>query len=96
MESQASRGNDILTLSDGGDPTPFLSSPFNEVAPIFSPDGRYIAYGSDESGRQEVYVQPYPAGDQKWTISTDGAKSLYGPGDGRELFYSNRVPNDGR
>ena len=86
-ESQASRGNDILTLSDGGDPTPFLSSPFNEVAPIFSPNGRYIAYGSDESGRQEVYVQPYPAGDQKWTISTDGGQEPLWSRDGRELFY---------
>ena len=89
LQQQASGGVDVLTLSDGADPVPFLSSPFNELAPSFSPDGRYVAYGSDESSRREVYVQPCPAGGQKWTISTDGGHEPLWSQDGHELFYRN-------
>ena len=91
LEIQTQGDYDILTLSDGSDPIRFLSSPSNEVAPIFSPDGRYIAYVADDSGRREVYVRPYPAGDQKWTISIDGGQEPVWSRDGRELFYRNGV-----
>jgi Tol biopolymer transport system component len=67
--------------------TPFLNSRFNEMYPEFSPDGHWLAYASDESGRFEVYVQPFPAGAGKWQISNDGGtEPLWAP-DGKQLFY---------
>jgi len=66
---------------------PFLRTPFNESAPRFSPDGRWLVYISDESGRREIYVQPYPGPGGKWQISTEGgAEPVWNP-NGRELFY---------
>ncbi len=66
---------------------PFLQTPFREGAAQFSPDGRWLAYASDESGRFEIYVQPYPGPGGKWQISTEGgAEPLWNP-NGRELFY---------
>jgi hypothetical protein len=65
----------------------FLGAPFNEGAAQFSPDGRWLAYVSNESGHYEVYVQPYPGPGGKLQISTDGgAEPLWNP-NGRELFY---------
>jgi len=65
----------------------FLRTPFNESVPLFSPDGHWLAYISDESGRFEIYVQPYPGPGGKWQISTEGgAEPLWNP-NGRELFY---------
>jgi len=55
-----------------GKPTVFLSTPANEVELMFSPDGRWIAYQSDESGRSEVFVRPFPGPGGKWQISTGG------------------------
>ncbi len=50
---------------------PFLSTPFNESAPMISPDGRWLAYQSNESGRYEVYVQPFPDGGRRIQVSAD-------------------------
>ena len=55
-----------------GKPTAFLTTPFNELEPMFSPDGRWIAYQSNESGRFEVFVRPFPGPGGKWQISADG------------------------
>jgi len=55
-----------------GKPTVFLNSPFSEQEPMFSPDGRWLAYLSNESGRYEVYVRPFPGPGGKWQISTAG------------------------
>ncbi|HJS46347.1 MAG TPA: hypothetical protein VJ773_00005, partial [Gemmatimonadales bacterium] len=87
----ASRGErDILGIRVGGDspPIPVVATPADEVAPTLSPDGRFLAYVSDESGRSEVYVRPFPdAGRAKWQVSVDGGtEPLWGRG-GRELFY---------
>jgi Tol biopolymer transport system component len=66
---------------------PFLRTPFNESAPQLSPDGRWLVYISTESGRYEIYVQPYPGPGGKWQISTEGGtEPLWNP-NGRELFY---------
>ena len=53
-----------------GKPTVFLNSPFAEQEPVFSPDGRWLAYQSNESGQDAVYVRPFPGPGGKWQIST--------------------------
>ena len=82
-------GYDIWTLRlDDRKATPFLQSQFNEIGPRFSPDGHWLAYASDESGRYEVYVQPYPGPGGKWQISTEGGTEPVWVRSG-ELFYRN-------
>jgi serine/threonine protein kinase/Tol biopolymer transport system component len=83
-----STGRDILMLRLGDRKEDlFLGTPFNEGAAQFSPDGRWLAYVSNESGRYEIYVQPYPGPGGKLQISTDGGgEQLWNP-NGRELFY---------
>ncbi|HEV2247462.1 MAG TPA: hypothetical protein VGW37_12480, partial [Terriglobia bacterium] len=76
----------VLRMSDRK-PQPFLQTPFNESVPRFSPDGRWLAYISDESGRYEIYVQPYPGPGGKWQISTEGGTEPAWNPNGRELFY---------
>ena len=56
---------------------------------MFSPDGRWLAYQSDESGRQEIYVRPFPGPGGRWPISTDGGTEPVWARSGRELFYRN-------
>jgi Tol biopolymer transport system component len=68
-------------------PFPYLQSPFIEENAVFSPDRRWIAYVSDESGRQEVYVQAFPLTNEKDRISTGGGSDPAWRGDGTELFY---------
>jgi eukaryotic-like serine/threonine-protein kinase len=67
----------------------FLRTPFNESAPRFSPNGKWLAYVSNESGRYEIYVQPYPGPGGKWQISTEGGTEPVWNRNGRELFYRN-------
>jgi Tol biopolymer transport system component len=78
---------DIWALPRGGDALPFVATAFQEGSPLFSPDGRWLAYVSDESGRNEIYVQPYPGPGVKWPISTDGGVEPQWSLDARELFY---------
>jgi Tol biopolymer transport system component len=59
----------------------------NEMTPEFSPDGRWLAYVSNESGRNEVYVQPYPGPGERHLISTNGGEQPAWSPNGRELFY---------
>ncbi len=66
---------------------PFLRTRFDELVPLFSPDGRWLAYISNESGRYEIYVQPYPGPGGKWQISTEGGTEPAWNPNGRELFY---------
>ncbi|MDA2931193.1 serine/threonine-protein kinase, partial [Acidobacteria bacterium AH-259-O06] len=70
-----------------GEPTDFLKTPFNEAAPAFSPDGKWLAYQSDESGRSEVYVRPFPGPGGKWPISNGGGFIAAWFSNTRELFY---------
>ena len=71
----------------GWEPHPFLQIPFGERVPRFSPDGRYVAYVSNESGQDEVYVQPFPEGGRKVTVSSNGGAKVRWSRDGKELFY---------
>jgi Tol biopolymer transport system component len=68
-------------------PSAYLASPFNEANGVFSPDGRWIAYESDESGRPEVYVQGFPLTNQKVQISSGGGTDAAWSKNGGELFY---------
>jgi Tol biopolymer transport system component len=66
---------------------PFAQTSFSELEGVFSPDGQYVAYQSDESGRMEVYVQPYPGPGAKVPISNDGGQGPAWNPRGGELFY---------
>jgi Tol biopolymer transport system component/tRNA A-37 threonylcarbamoyl transferase component Bud32 len=86
-------GWDILILprTPGAKPVPFRPTPFNEGNAHFSPDGKFIAFMSNESGRNEVYVQAYPGPGRTWQISTSGGADIHWSADGKELFY--RAPD---
>jgi serine/threonine-protein kinase len=77
----------VLRISDRKAQPFFQDRAFVLGAPQFSPDGRWLAYASDESGRQEIYVQPYPGPGGKWLISTEGGTEPVWNRNGRELFY---------
>jgi Tol biopolymer transport system component len=84
--------NDLWAIqmagSDVREPVPYLVAPGTQQQAQFSPDGRFVAYGSDESGTFEIYVQPFPnAPDGKWMISNGGGVEPRWSPDGRELFY---------
>jgi len=76
-----------MPLSGESKPAPLLQSPFSESYGRFSPDGRRIAYVSNESGRSEVYVETFPVPTGKMRISTHGGTEPFWRGDGKELFY---------
>ncbi len=71
-----------------GQSKPFVNTPFIEVLPAFSPDGRWIAYTSNESGTLEVYVRPFPGPGGRWQISTGGGAFPEWSRNAKELFYS--------
>jgi serine/threonine protein kinase len=76
-----------VSLRAGAKPEPFQVTPAIQLSPQFSPDGHFVAYQSDESGRFEVYVRPFPPGDAKWTISTNGGTAPKWNSSGHELFF---------
>jgi hypothetical protein len=82
----------MLPLFGSRQPEPFLETPFSELDGRVSPEGHWIAYASDESGRYEVYIQPFPDGGTKRQISTNGGRYPRWRRDGGELFY---VDSDG-
>jgi serine/threonine-protein kinase len=86
---QAGAG-DILAVRTSGDstPVPVAASPFTELHPALSPDGRWLAYTSNESGINEVYVRPFPdARGGRWQVSNGGGSEPRWSRDGHELFY---------
>jgi eukaryotic-like serine/threonine-protein kinase len=81
---------DIYTVAlTGGDrkPQPFLHSAAAETAPAFSPDGKWLAYESNISGRNEVYVTPFPSGGAQLQVSTNGGERPVWRHDGKEIYY---------
>ncbi|MCG8608043.1 serine/threonine-protein kinase [bacterium] len=89
-ENHLESGMNILTFSLKERRTqPFLVTPYNERSPMFSPDGKWIAYVSDESGQKEIYVQPFPGPGSRWPISTEGGQEPVWSVDGKELFFRN-------
>ena len=91
----SSGDGDLLTVpieNEGGGLRPgkaevFLQTPATEMAPAFSPDGRWIAYGSFEAGTSEIYVRAFPDNGRKWQISNSGAAFAIWSRNGRDLFY---------
>jgi hypothetical protein len=79
----------VLPLA-GGNPVVFLDSRFQEMSNRLSPDGKWMAYVSDETGQQEVYVQTFPRSDKRWKISDGGGLQPIWRRDGRELFFLGR------
>jgi Tol biopolymer transport system component len=76
-----------VTSQNTPNPHPFIQTLFYEVYPKFSPDGRWLAYNSNKSGRYEVYLTSYPDSEKEWTVSIDGGiYPIWAPGS-RELFY---------
>lgn len=82
-------GFDLWLLPMQGDrkPFPFLNQTYEERIGQFSPDGRWVAYVSNQSGRHEIYVRPFPGPGGQWQISTAGGISPRWRADGKELFY---------
>ncbi len=82
-------GSDIFVLPLGGERKlqSFLQTRFSEGGARFSLDGRWVAYHSNDSGRPEVFVRPFPGPGPKWQISTDGGSEPRWSRSGRELFY---------
>jgi len=79
----------VLTLNREASLEPFLVTSFDEWQSSFSPDGRWLAYISNESGTYQVYVVPYPARGGKWQISTGGGLEPHWAPDGKRLYYHN-------
>jgi dipeptidyl aminopeptidase/acylaminoacyl peptidase len=93
METGDLENADIWALSLDGEPTarPLMAESYNEYDPAISPNGRWIAYSSNESGRIEVYVRPFPnVDDGKWLVSTRGGEYPIWAPHGRELYYDAR------
>jgi Tol biopolymer transport system component len=76
-----------LPLQGGRKPIPIARTSFSEREGQFSPDGKWVAYQSDESGRSEIYVQSFPEPSNKWRISTNGGAQVRWRRDGKEVFY---------
>jgi Tol biopolymer transport system component len=81
---------DVWALPLFGDrkPFPLAATEFNEVVPMISPDGKWVAYMSDESGSFEVYIRPFPSGAGKWQVSSGGGELPHWRRDSKELIYS--------
>ena len=83
----------MFDLARGRKPVPLLTTRFHEANPAFSPDGKWLAFTSDESGRAEVYLQAFRSGDapsltgERYLVSSAGAQALRWRRDGKEMFY---------
>jgi eukaryotic-like serine/threonine-protein kinase len=95
-QASSGTGPDIWTLPlkldntgafEAGDPEPFLQGSTTEWSSAFSPDGRWIAYTSSESGSLDVHVRPFPSGDRRWQVSSRGGGSPVWSATRPELYY---------
>ena len=78
----------MLRLEGERKPTPLVATPAKESGAFLSPDGRWLAYASEETGRSEIYVRPFPNVDEGlWQVSTTGGAEAAWAHDGSELFY---------
>jgi hypothetical protein len=68
-------------------PFPVIATNFLDVTPAFSPDGKWLAYANNETGRMEIYIQPFPSGAGRWQVSTAGGFKPNWRKDGKELYF---------
>jgi Tol biopolymer transport system component len=80
-----------IDLSSKADPEYIFQTPIFEYGADISPDGKYMAYGANETGRLEIFIKTFPEEQGKWQISTQGGISPRWAPDGRELYYINTV-----
>jgi serine/threonine protein kinase len=87
--SAVDSGNDLWILPLAGDKKPyrFLATPAEEMQGNFSPEGHFVAYTSNESGKFEVYVETFPRSERKWPVSINGGYEPRWSPDGREMYY---------
>jgi Tol biopolymer transport system component len=83
------RGDVLIQPKDGSTPKPYAATPADETTARISPDGHWVAYTSDESGRAEVYLDSYPSPGRRVLISGSGGIHPVWRADGRELYYWN-------
>ncbi|MEO6923271.1 MAG: hypothetical protein ABI142_05550, partial [Bryocella sp.] len=91
-DNSAAGNADIVAVRTTGDstPVPVAATEFTEVQPATSPDDRWLAYVSNEAGRNEVYVRPFPSGDgSRWQVSNGGGGSPAWSSDGKQLYFLN-------
>ena len=88
-DPKSTTGWDIWALPTFGDQKPFpvVATNFLDITPSFSPDGKWLAYANNETGRQEVYIQPFPSGTGRWQVSTAGGSKPSWRKDGKELYF---------
>ena len=84
---EAETNLDIWTLPSDGEAQPLVQTPAFELSAVLSPDGKWMAFHSNESGRAEIYVQPFPGPGRRWPISTNGGRNATWSPRGDELFY---------
>jgi Tol biopolymer transport system component len=91
---QFSNAGDVWAVQTTGEkkPFPLVQSPFAELYGQVSPDGKWLAYQSNETGRTEIYIRPFPEGPGKWQVSTEGGNFPRWRGDGKELYFV-QTPN---
>jgi hypothetical protein len=100
IEPETSAEMFIWSLSAAFEPRPLVSTPALEGGAQLSPDNRWLAYASNESGPFEVYVRPFPQLDRQWQVSEGGGTQLRWSADAREIYFRNgenlmAVPFDG-
>jgi dipeptidyl aminopeptidase/acylaminoacyl peptidase len=87
FDQEVATGTDVAVLGSDGRKRPLLAGPYNEQNAELSPDGRFVAFVSDESGRAEVYLASYPGLEGRSAVSADGGTNPRWSRDGRELFF---------
>jgi len=95
MKLDGDNGWDVwaLPVENPTDAFPVVQSKFFDARPSFSPDGNWVAYESDESGRSEIYVRPFPGPGGKWQVSPSGGEEPHWSADGTEIFYLDVAQN---
>ena len=81
----------IVMLDSARTVRPFIANAFDNHSPTLSPDGRWVAYASDEAGRYEIYVRPFPGPGGRWQVSKEGGIEPHWSGTGREIFFRNNT-----
>jgi Tol biopolymer transport system component len=80
----------MWSVDGGGEPEPFVKTAAREQNGRLSPDGKWVAYQSDASGRDEIYVKPFPSGSGQWQASIDGGEYARWSPEGDRLFFARR------